>query len=66
MNDAKIPYMISGSIALNIYTIPRMTRDIDIVVELEEKKVTDFIALFPNHYLNKETICTEVNKKWHV
>ena len=63
LNDAKIPYMISGSIALNIYTIPRMTRDIDIVFELNEEKVNNFILLFPNHYLNEETIRTEVHKK---
>jgi len=39
LDDNNIPYMISGSIALNVYTIPRMTRDIDIVVELTENKV---------------------------
>jgi len=55
--------MISGSIALNIYTIPRMTRDIDIVVELDEKMVNDFVVLFPNHYLNRETIRKEVHRK---
>lgn len=63
LNIAKINYMISGSVASNIYTIPRMTRDIDIVFEIDEKMVADFIALFPNHYLNKETIRTEVHKK---
>ena len=29
-----IPYMVTGSMAVNYYTVPRMTRDIDIVVEL--------------------------------
>jgi hypothetical protein len=30
LNDAKIPYMLTGSFAANCYAIPRMTRDIDI------------------------------------
>ncbi len=33
LNEDKIPYMISGSAAMNYYCEPRMTRDIDIVVE---------------------------------
>ena len=32
LDKAEIPYMISGSIALNTYAVPRMTRDIDIVI----------------------------------
>lgn len=36
--EKNIPYMISGSFALSAYTIPRMTRDIDIVIELEPGK----------------------------
>ena len=39
LGESNIPYMISGSIALNIYSIPRMTRDIDIVIELKENMV---------------------------
>lgn len=29
-----IPYMISGSLAFNMYCIPRMSMDIDLVIEL--------------------------------
>lgn len=29
-----LPYMISGSVALSVYVTPRMTRDIDIVVDV--------------------------------
>ena len=38
LDDAGIPYMVTGSIAANFYTVPRMTRDIDIVVELSDRK----------------------------
>jgi len=34
--------MISGSIAMNLYAIPRLTRDVDIVIELEYEKVEAF------------------------
>lgn len=55
--------MISGSIAMNYYSIPRMTRDIDIVVELPHTRIDDFISLFPNSYFNRLTIEEEVKRK---
>jgi hypothetical protein len=30
LEEAGIPYMITGSMAANFYAIPRMTRDIDL------------------------------------
>jgi len=33
LDSAGIPYMITGSIAMAVYAVPRMTRDIDIVIE---------------------------------
>ncbi|OYT13418.1 MAG: hypothetical protein B6I19_05190 [Bacteroidetes bacterium 4572_114] len=32
LNDKGIKYMLSGSVALNAYTVPRMTLDIDFIV----------------------------------
>ena len=55
--------MISGSIALNIYAIPRMTRDIDIVIELPLQRIDEFIELFPNSYLNRNTVIEEVKRQ---
>ena len=50
-------YMISGSIAMNYYAQPRMTRDIDIVVELVPDDVEQLIALFiPDFYIDKEMV----------
>ena len=48
LNVHNIPYMISGSIAMNIYSIPRLTRVIDIVIELDKSGINDFIGLFPD------------------
>jgi hypothetical protein len=33
LESAGVPYMVTGSIAGNYYAVPRMTRDIDIVIE---------------------------------
>ena len=63
LDETNIPYMISGSIALNIYSIPRMTRDIDIVVELTENRIDEFTNLFPNSYFNIETIKNEIKRQ---
>lgn len=63
LNKANIAYMISGSIAANYYTVPRMTRDIDIIVELKDADIDKFVALFQNDfYVDKETIKSEVSR----
>ncbi|MCJ7666137.1 MAG: nucleotidyltransferase [Actinobacteria bacterium] len=48
LNNNNIPFMISGSVAMNYYTIPRMTRDIDIVIEIEDIK--GFYNTFKKEY----------------
>jgi hypothetical protein len=45
-----IPYMLTGSIAMNYYAEPRMTRDIDIVVELDISSLHQFIEILENDY----------------
>jgi hypothetical protein len=62
--ETAIPYMITGSIAANFYTVPRMTRDIDIVVELSERDIDRFISLFEkDYYLEPETVREAVKNK---
>ena len=57
LNKANIPYMISGSIAANYYTIPRMTRDIDVVIELRDTDIDKFISFFENDfYIDEEMV----------
>ena len=64
LDKGGIAYMITGSIAANFYTVPRMTRDIDIVVELLERDVERFIRLFENdYYLEPETVRRAVTNK---
>ena len=64
LDDAGIPYMVTGSIAANFYTVPRMTRDIDIVVELSEQDIARFIPLFEkDYYLEPEAVRGAVKNK---
>jgi hypothetical protein len=57
-----IEYMLSGSVAMNFYGQPRMTRDIDIVVVIQATKVDGFVAAFrEDFYLDGETVLKEVS-----
>jgi hypothetical protein len=51
-----IPYMVTGSMAVNYYAVPRMTRDIDVVVDLSIGDLDRVCALFQDDfYLERET-----------
>jgi len=39
LEQANIAYMLSGSVALSYYAQPRMTRDIDLVIEIQNNDV---------------------------
>lgn len=57
LSTAGIPYMITGSFAANFYTIPRMTRDIDVVVALREEDVDRVVRLFEaDFYIDRESV----------
>jgi len=59
LGKANIPYMISGSMALNYYALPRMTRDIDIVIELKEEDINNFVFNFENDFMVDEEMIRE-------
>ena len=64
LGEAGINYMVSGSIAANYYTIPRMTRDIDMVIELEQEGIDEFVGLFEgDFYVDREMIAHEVSRQ---
>ncbi|MFZ1529042.1 MAG: hypothetical protein WAT19_09845 [Ferruginibacter sp.] len=46
----KIPYMLSGSVAMSIYTVPRFTRDFDFIVHLLPKDVPLLLECFKAGY----------------
>ncbi len=50
LDAAGILYMVTGSIAVNFYALPRMTRDIDLVVELADRDIDRIVALFQDDF----------------
>ncbi len=50
LEGAGIAYMVTGSMAANFYTVPRMTRDIDLVIELSERDGDRITGLFQQEY----------------
>jgi hypothetical protein len=50
LNESNIPYMLSGSVAMSIYIVPRATRDFDFIIHLEPKNIDRFILHFKDGY----------------
>jgi len=48
--QAHVPYMLTGSMAMNYYAQPRMTRDIDVVIAITADDVERIVALFYTDY----------------
>ncbi len=64
LDEAKIDYMLTGSMALNFYGHPRATNDFDIVLAVGESDITRIIDLFESDfYLNRDTIKKAIKEK---
>lgn len=50
LESAGIAFMLTGSTAMNYYVQPRMTRDIDLVVEVAADQTELLVALFKEDY----------------
>lgn len=49
-HEANIPYMLSGSVAMGVYVLPRATRDFDFVVHLQPQHIDAFVAHFKDDF----------------
>jgi hypothetical protein len=49
-DQLRIPYVVGGSIASSFHGIPRATQDADIVAAIDDKNISDFIALLGDAY----------------
>ena len=59
-----IPYMLSGSVAMSLYTQPRFTRDYDFVVNLKDEHVNQLLASFrEGYYVNDESVKDAIRRK---
>jgi hypothetical protein len=45
LNEKGVRYIVVGGIAVNLYGIPRMTYDIDLILDLEDKNLKRFLKL---------------------
>lgn len=65
----QIPFMITGSIAMNYYATPRMTRDIDIVTFIQIKDIPLIYSLFKDDYYIDENaiqLAIDYNKMFNI
>jgi hypothetical protein len=64
LDAAGIPYMVTGSMALNYYAVPRMTRDIDLVAELSVADADRMGELFGNDfYIDRGTVRESIERR---
>jgi hypothetical protein len=63
LNTLQIPYMLTGSAAMDFYSVGRSTKDIDIVIEIRIAHVEAFLAVFDNHYYHRPSIIEEIKRR---
>jgi hypothetical protein len=57
LDEASFDYMLTGSMAMNYYAQPRMTRDIDVVVALVPADARRIVDLFiPDYYVSEGAV----------
>jgi hypothetical protein len=47
LDEAAVPYMLTGSVASSYHGVPRATQDIDIVIDPTEQELEKLVSLFP-------------------
>jgi hypothetical protein len=61
LDSAGIGYMLTGSMAMNYYAQPRMTRGIDVVVALRREDGERLVRLFsPDYYVSREAVDSSI------
>src|SRR6185503_13021345 len=56
-----LAYMLTGSMAMNYYAQPRMTRDIDIVVALGPQDIDTVVRVFtPDYYVSRDAVSSSI------
>ena len=57
-------FMLTGSVAMNYYAQPRMTRDIDLVVSLNETQAEAFFRLFETeYYFDRQSVADAISQR---
>lgn len=57
LNGNEIAYMLSGSVAMSLYVVPRATRNFDFIIHLTTENLEAFVAHFQEgYYCDKDQI----------
>jgi hypothetical protein len=59
LDGADIPYMLTGSMAMSVYAPPRMTRDLDFVIECQASDAHRMVGLFSGDCYIEESAVVE-------
>ncbi|HEX5387894.1 MAG TPA: hypothetical protein VFW66_14415 [Gemmatimonadales bacterium] len=61
LDAAGLPYMLTGSLAMNYYVEPRMTRDIDVIIDEAGRDAARIAAIFqPEYYVSREAVAEAI------
>jgi len=65
LEDADIPYMVTGSFASSVHGVPRATNDIDIVIEPTREQLATLMSKFgePNYDAHPEEAVDALNRR---
>ena len=63
LDSANVPYMITGSMAMAFYSQPRMTRDLDLVVEMNMADADRLVGLFTDDcYIDRDAVRDAISR----
>ncbi len=61
LERGSLAFMLTGSMAMNYYAQPRMTRGIDVVAALAPKDANGIVKLFaPDYYVSVEAVSSSI------
>jgi len=64
LESAGIEFMLTGSVAMNYYAQPRMTRDIDLVVALDQSDAETIVKLFEaDYYVDRQAVARAIAQR---
>lgn len=63
LDGAELAWMLTGSIAVNFFTVPRSTQDIDLLVALTPEKTQELLAAFAtDFYIDADEVTKETKR----
>ena len=64
LTSGGVAFMLTGSMAMNYYAQPRMTRDIDLVVKLASQQIDPLISMFePEYYVDRHAVARAIAER---